>query len=159
MEEILKRASAQRHRGAVLFRKAYVRIVSTVEVLTTTTTILLPRWMADSNTKTRMKIGRKKGKKWRLPTGTQLPGTRKEGEEDDLLFIVVPYRTRLGTVYTSYPWRDNSYSSSTIQERRGRCSGIIIISMVPIGRSIMHLHRTRHTIRVPSHPSQHGTII
>jgi len=37
VEEILKQASAQRHRGAVLFRKAYVRIVSIVEALTTTT--------------------------------------------------------------------------------------------------------------------------
>ena len=50
-------------------------------------------------------------------------------------------RTQLGTVYTPYPWRGNSYS---IGERRGRCCVIIIIRMGPIGRSI--IHRSRHTI-------------
>ena len=40
--------------------------------------------------------------------------------------------TQLGTVTTLYPRRGNSYSSS-IGEKRQRCSGIIIIRMGPIG--------------------------
>ena len=37
--------------------------------------------------------GRDKGKKWYIPIGTQSPntGTHKEGEDGELLFIVVPY--------------------------------------------------------------------
>ena len=60
----------------------------------------------------------------------------KEGEEGDLLFIVVPYCTRLGTVHMPYPWRGNSYSSSSIGERRGSCNGIIIIHNFPTGQYI-----------------------
>mmetsp|Transcript_11215 Transcript_11215/g.12620 ORF Transcript_11215/g.12620 Transcript_11215/m.12620 type:complete len:89 (-) Transcript_11215:48-314(-) len=62
-------------------------------------------------------------------------------------------RTQLGTVHTPYPWRGNSYSSS-IGERRGRCSGIIIIRMGPIGLYI--IHSTRHTILIATrHHHQH----
>jgi len=70
--------------------------------------LLPPRGMAESNTnkeshwrenskeqtKTRMKSGKEKRKWWHIPTRTQLPnntGTHKEGEEGNLLFIVVPY--------------------------------------------------------------------
>ena len=55
-------------------------------------------------------------------------------------------RTRLDTVLMSYPWRGNSYSSSSSRERRGGCSCIIIIRMGPIGRYIIHY--TRHTILI-----------
>merc|ERR1712238_515927 len=51
--------------------------------------------------------------------------------------------TQLGTVHTPCPSRGYSYS---IGERRGRCSGIIIIRMGPIGRYIIHC--TWHTILI-----------
>ena len=46
-----------------------------------------------------------------------------------------PSMYQLCTVHTPYPWGANSYSYS-IGKRRGRCSGIIIICMGPIGRSL-----------------------
>ena len=67
-------------------------------------------------------------------------GTRKEGEEGDVLFIVVPYPTRLGISTVLI------YDVSINREKRGRCCGIIIISMVPIGQSI--IQRTQHTIMI-----------
>ena len=38
------------------------------------------------------------------------------------------------TVLMPYPWIDNNYSSisSTSRERRGRCTSIIIIRIIPI---------------------------
>ena len=72
-------------------------------------------------TKTRTANGREKGKKWHIHTGTQSPRTPKEEEVGDRLFFLC--RTQLGTVLMPYPWIDNS----TSQERRGRCTGIIII--------------------------------
>ena len=52
-------------------------------------------------------------------------GTHKEGEEGYLMFIISSCRTQLGTVYMTYQWIGNS--DSTSRERRGRCTGIIII--------------------------------
>ena len=54
--------------------------------------------------------------------------------------------TLLGTVHTPYRWIGNSYSSSSIQERRGRCRGIIFIRMGPIGRYV--IHRVQHMILI-----------
>ena len=61
-------------------------------------------------------------------------GTCKEGEEGELLcIVVVPYCTRLGTVvFVSYPCRGNSYNNSRL-DRRGIYCGINIIRIVPIG--------------------------
>ena len=46
-------------------------------------------------------------------------------------------RTRLGTARMQYHWIYNSYSTSSNQERRGKCSDMIIIYMVPIGQNII----------------------
>ena len=43
-------------------------------------------------------------------------GTHNEGEKGDLLFIVMPYRTQLGTVPMPYPWRGNSYRKRAVKE-------------------------------------------
>ena len=57
------------------------------------------------------------------------------------MYCLLSCRIRLGSVYTSYPWISNNYSSSSsIRERRGGCSCIIIIRMVPIGRYITQEH-------------------
>ena len=57
--------------------------------------------------------------------------------------IVVP-----STIHTPHPWQGTSYSSS-IQERRGVCRGIIVIRMGPIGRHV--IHRVQHTILILHH--------
>ena len=62
-------------------------------------------------------------------------------DDDDNDYRII-CRTGLGTVLKSYSWRGNSYSRSS-REKRGRCCGIIITRMVPIGQYI--IHRTRHT--------------
>ena len=41
--------------------------------------------------KTRTTCGREKGTKWHISTGTPSPWTRKEGEEGELLFIIMLY--------------------------------------------------------------------
>ena len=91
--------------------------------------------------KTRTTSEREKGKKWYIFTGTQSlnTGTHKEKRGS---YCLLSYRTRLDTIHTPYPWQGTSYSSST-QERRGGCRGIIIIRMGPIGRHF--IHRVRHT--------------
>ena len=76
----------------------------------TTTVLLLPRWMARIKYKQAINLtreikgnnldltkgGREKGENWHIPIETQSPntGTHKEGEEGELLFIVVPYPIR-----------------------------------------------------------------
>jgi len=67
---------------------------------------------------------------------------RDDDDDDDEDFC----RTRLGTARMRYHWIYNSYSTSNNRERRGKCSGIIIICMVPIGQNI--IRRTRHTILI-----------
>ena len=52
-------------------------------------------------------------------------------------------QTQLDTVRIQYHWIDNSYSSSSNREIRRKCSGIIIIRMVPIGQNI--IRRTYNT--------------
>ena len=55
-------------------------------------------------------------------------------------------RTQLGTVHTPYPWRGNSYNSSSRERReRGRVSGITI-RIVSTGQYIyISLHPTYNT--------------
>ena len=68
--------------------------------------------------------------------------------------------TRLGTVYMLYPWTDNSYSSgssSSILERRWRCTGIIIILIVSIWQYI--IHHTRHTILIVTGHHHHKWLL
>merc|ERR1712238_33088 len=55
-------------------------------------------------------------------------------------------RTWLGTVRMQYHWIYNSYSTSSNRERREKCSGIVIIHMVPMGQNI--IRRTRHSILI-----------
>jgi len=64
----------------------------------------------------------------------------EEEDDDDRRRIMCC--TRLDTILMLYPWRGNSYSRSS-RERRGRCCGIIITHIVPIGQYI--IHRTQHT--------------
>ena len=59
--------------------------------------------------------------------------THNEGEEGDLLFVVV--LTLLGTLLMPYPWKGNSYSS---RERSVQYTVIVIIRMVTIGQHIIH---------------------
>ena len=98
-------------------------------------------------TKTRTKGGREKGTKWYITIGNQPPNTgiHKKGKEGELLLVpgsdLVWYR-----MLHTYPWQRNSYSNCINRERRGRCSGIIIIRMVSIGLYI--IHRTWHTILI-----------
>ena len=82
---------------------------------------------------------------------------KREGKEMTHSFYkkekyIMLCRTRLGTVFMSYPWRGNSYSSSS-REKRGRRCGIIIIRMVPIGLYI--IHRTWHTILIATSLQHH----
>ena len=70
-----------------------------------------------------------------LPEPTQLPntGTHKEGKEGNLL---VPF------LYTTYSWINNSF----IWENREKCTGIIIIRIVPIWQPIICC--TQDTIKI-----------
>ena len=68
---------------------------------------------------------------------------------------ILSCRTRLDSIHTLYPWRGNSYSSS-IGERRGRCSGIIIICMGPIGQS---LFIAPHTILIATRHHHHEWLL
>ena len=61
------------------------------------------------------------------------------------IYSLLLCRTQLGNIHTLYPWIGTSYNSSR-RDRRGICSGIIIIRMVPIRQYI--IHRTRHTILI-----------
>ena len=72
--------------------------------------------------------------------------TQKEKRESCCLLSC---RARLRSILILYPWRGDYYSSSIIKERRGRCRGIIIIRMSPIGRHI--IHRVQHTILILHH--------
>ena len=56
----------------------------------------------------------------------------------------IMFRTQFGTVLMLCPWIGNSSSSS--HKRIWRCTGIIIICMVSIGRCIIHC--TWHTILI-----------
>ena len=81
----------------------------------------------------------------------------KKGEEDVLLCIVVPYPIRYRIRYVPYPLERNSYSHCINGERRGRCSVIIIIPLVPIGQYL--IHRTRHTTTVVTwHPCTKSSV-
>ena len=64
-------------------------------------------------------------------------------------------RSGTGTVHTPYPWRGNSYSSSS-QERRGRVSGITI-RIVPTRQCIFH--RTQHTILIATRHHHHKWLL
>ena len=84
---------------------------------------------------------------------------KRTGEEKEVTHsfcnkekYILSCRTRLGIVLMSYPWRGNSYSSSS-RERRGRWCGIIIICMVPIGLYI--IHRKWHTILITTSSQHH----
>ena len=80
-------------------------------------------------------------KKWTSTKSHTTGGILKEGEEVDLLFIVVPYP--IGTLLMPYPWMSNICSS---RERRGRYVVIIIILTVTNGQCI--IHHTRHRNRI-----------
>ena len=78
---------------------------------------------------------REKGKKWRIPF-TKRRNTYCRAVPD---WVPVLY-----TVHTPYPWKGNSYSSSSQERReRGRVSGITIC-IVSTGQYIFHC--TWHTI-------------
>ena len=56
-------------------------------------------------------------------------------DEDDEDYL--PYPIRYCTVCMQYHWIYNSYNISSNRKRRGKCSGITIIRMVPIGQNII----------------------
>ena len=62
--------------------------------------------------------------------------TKKEKRE---IYCLLSCHIRLGTVHMPYPWKGNSYSNSTVRERRERWSSSIIIHMVPIGTRIHYV--------------------
>ena len=102
-----------------------------------------PNWREKSKgpTETRTKGGREKGKKWHILMGTLSPNIGSHRSKRGR--FIVYCRVTIHTLYTRI-----GTSSSSSQERKRMCSGIIIIRMVPIGQYI--IHRTRYTILIES---------
>ena len=84
-----------------------------------------------------------------LQETTHLEHAKKEKKE---MYCLLLCHIHLGTVHTSYSWISNSYSSNSIQERKGSHSGIIIIHMVPIEQYSTHcLQHTRVSLIIDQH--------